>query len=467
MNTPFSSPTFPAPSQSVLDLVGHTPMLRVRHIDTGLCELYLKLESQNPGGSIKDRIALAMVEAAERAGQIEPGGTLIEATAGNTGLALALVAKQKGYRLILVIPDKMSQEKVFHLKALGAEVLMTRSDVQKGHPEYYSDRARHLASTIPGAFFVNQFENPANPAAHERTTAPEIWEQMQHDVDAIVCGVGSGGTITGIGRFMQRVSSKTAMVLADPKGSVLAPFVQHGVMIEAGNWLVEGIGEDFIPQNCDLSLVSNAYTITDEESIHTARDILLKEGVLCGSSSGTLIAAALRYCREQKTAKRVVTFVCDSGNKYLSKIYNPYWLQDQGMTDIAETHDLRDLIARPFLQGNVISVEAGNTLQQVYAKMKMYDISQVPVMDNDRIVGLMSETDVLLAVTGNPQGFGIRVGAVMSQKFATIDVAQPVTDLLPVFERCTVATVLDKGQFLGLITPIDFLNYLRKRTGRA
>lgn len=464
---PAPPPSSLTPSQSILELVGRTPLLRVRNLDTGPCELYLKLESQNPGGSIKDRIALSMVEAAEHNNQIKPGGTLIEATAGNTGLALALVAKQKGYKLILVIPDKMSQEKVFHLRALGAEVIMTRSDVQKGHVDYYSDKARHLAATIPGAFFVNQFENPANPAAHERSTAPEIWEQMEHDVDAIVCGVGSGGTLTGIGRFMQRVSPQTEMVLADPKGSVLAPYVQHGIMIEAGSWLVEGIGEDFIPENCNLNFVKQAYTITDEESINTARDVLLKEGVLCGSSSGTLIAAALRYCRDQKSPKRVVTFVCDSGNKYLSKIYNPYWLQDQGITDISETHDLRDLIARSFLQGNVVSTSAGDTLQHVYSKMKMFDVSQVPVMEDNKIIGLMNETDVLLAVTGNPQGFNIRVGAVMSKKFVTIEVTQPVTDLLPIFERCNAATVLDKGQFLGLITPIDFLNYLRKRTGHA
>ncbi len=442
-------------------------MLRVTHIDTGIAELYLKLESQNPGGSIKDRIALSMVEAAERDGKLSPGGTLVEATAGNTGLALALVAKQKGYKLVLVIPDKMSQEKIYHLKALGAEVVMTRSDVQKGHPDYYSDKAAALAASIPGAYFVNQFENLANPAAHERTTAPEIWEQMDHRVDAIVCGVGSGGTLNGIGRYMQKVSPATEMVLADPKGSILAPYVQHGVMIEPGSWLVEGIGEDFIPMHCDLSLVKQAYTITDEESINTAREVLLKEGVLCGSSSGTLITAALRYCRAQKTPKRVVTFVCDSGNKYLSKIFNPYWLQDQGMTDVVETHDLRDLIARPYRLGSVITAMPGDTLQSVYAKMKMYDVSQVPVMEQDKIVGLMSETDVLLAVTGNPQGFGIHVGSVMTRNFSTIEVDQPMTDLLPIFERCSAASVLQNGQFLGLVTPIDFLNYLRKRTGQA
>lgn len=454
----------PVKNPNVLDLVGNTPMVRVQHIDTGPCQLFLKLESQNPGGSIKDRIALGMIAAAEREGRIKPGDTLVEATAGNTGLALAMVARQKGYRVVVVVFDKVSQEKIFHLKALGAEVVMTRSDVLRGHPDYYQDKARALAASM-GAFYVNQFENPANPATHESTTAPEIWEQMDRKVDAVVCGVGSGGTLTGIGRFFRRVSPETRMVLADPKGSILAPYVEHGTMIEPGSWLVEGIGEDFIPKNCDLELVGQAYTIPDDESIATAREVLLKEGVIAGSSSGTLMAAALRYCREQKEPKRVVTFVCDSGNKYLSKMYNPYWRQDQGLDDAIEQHDLRDLIARPYRQGAVISVAPGDTLQQVYAKMKMYDVSQVPVIDKDRIVGLVDETDVLMAVAGNAKGFGIATGAVMRDKLVTVEVGQPVIDLLPIFERARVACVLDKGQFLGLITPIDFLKYLRKGAG--
>src|SRR5581483_10999222 len=210
-------------------------------IDTGLCRLFVKLENQNPTGSIKDRIGLSMIEAAERDGHIRPGGTLIEATAGNTGLGLALVAAQKGYRLILVIPDKMSQEKVLHLKALGADIRITRSDVGKGHPDYYQDMAERLAREM-GAFYVNQFANPANPLAHETTTGPEIWQQMGHDLDAVVCGVGSGGTLTGLGRFFARVAPGLEMVLADPEGSILMPLVTTGKKVDAGSWLVEGIG---------------------------------------------------------------------------------------------------------------------------------------------------------------------------------------------------------------------------------
>src|SRR4051812_6597768 len=320
-----SSEIAPAPMDSALEMIGHTPMLEVRHIDTGLCRLFLKLENQNPGGSIKDRVARAMIEAAEADGSLKPGGTIIEATAGNTGLGLAQVATLKGYKLILIVPDKMAREKILHLRAMGVDVRLTRSDVGKGHPEYYQDMAQALAQSIPGSLYANQFENPANPLAHETTTAPEIFEQLGGDVDAVVVGVGSGGTLTGIGRFMAKHSPKTEMVLADPVGSILCDYVATGTYGEAGSWIVEGIGEDFIPVNAEMDFVKHAYSISDRESVDTARLLLKKEGILGGSSSGTLLAAALRYCREQTEPKRVVTLVCDTGAKYLTKMFNDMW----------------------------------------------------------------------------------------------------------------------------------------------
>src|SRR5512133_423255 len=276
----------PPPAAGALDLVGGTPMVRVRRLDTGPCELFLKLESANPGGSIKDRIGVSMITAAERDGRLGGGQRhLVEATAGNTGLGLALVAAQRGYRLTLVIPDKMSREKVLHLKALGAEVLMTRSDVEKGHPEYYQDMAERIARE-EGAFYVNQFGNPANPAAHEATTGPEIAAQLGGRLDAMVCGVGSGGTLTGLSRHFAKAIPACEMVLADPAGSVLADFVERGTIGKAGSWLVEGIGEDFVPPIADLSRVRRAYTIPDRESRDTARVLLRRAGLLAGSSSG-------------------------------------------------------------------------------------------------------------------------------------------------------------------------------------
>ena len=246
---------------AILSLIGNTPLVECTRFDTGPCRLFIKLENQNPTGSIKDRMALAMVEAAERAGDLKPGGTIIEATAGNTGLGLALVAAAKGYRLILVIPDKMSQEKILHIRALGATTVITRSDVTKGHPEYYQDLAASIAAETPGGFYVNQFGNPTNPLAHEQTTGPEIWEQMQHDVDAIVVGVGSGGTLTGLSNYFGRVAPACEIVLADPEGSILSGFVKEKRIGKSGSWIVEGIGEDFIPSIADLSRVRKAYRL--------------------------------------------------------------------------------------------------------------------------------------------------------------------------------------------------------------
>ncbi len=450
--------------QSTLETIGNTPLVRVANIDTGPCELYLKLENQNPGGSIKDRIGKSMIEAAERDGRLQPGGTIVEGTAGNTGLGLAIVARQKGYRLIVVVPDKMAQEKIFHLKALGAEVHLTRSDVGKGHPEYYQDMAERLAREEDGVY-VHQFANPANPLAHETTTGPEIWEQMDHDVDAVVCGVGSGGTITGLARYFGKVAPDCEMVVADPEGSVIAPYVETGKLPdEIGSWIVEGIGEDFLPPVLDLSRCHKAYVVPDKEALMSAREVLEKEGLLGGSSSGTLIAGALRYCREQTTPRRVVTFICDSGNKYLSKMYNDYWMIDQGFIERPRTGDLRDLIARRHEERGTVTVSPEDTLLTAHGRMKLYDVSQLPVLEDGHAVGIIDEEDILLAVVRDEASFQKPVREVMTARLDSLRPDQGLDDLLAVFGRGHVAMVEDAdGRFLGLITRIDLLNYLRRR----
>ena len=462
--------TSPAPSIShdkppaILSLIGDTPLVEITQIDTGPCHLFLKLENQNPGGSIKDRIALSMIEAAEREGHLEPGGTVIEATAGNTGLGLALVAGAKGYRVLLVIPDKMSQEKISHVKALGAEVRITRSDVTRGHPEYYQDVAARLAEEIPGGFYVNQFSNPANPLAHERTTGPEIWEQMRHNVDAIVVGVGSGGTLTGLGRFFNRVKPRRGieMILADPAGSILYEYVKTGKLREAGSWAVEGIGEDFIPEIADMSLVTDAFEIDDQESFATVRELLRKEGIFGGSSTGTLLAGALRYCREQTKPKRVVSFVVDTGNKYLSKMYDDFWMAEQGFLLRAPHGDLSDLITHRYEAGEVISVGPTDTLLTAFKRMRDTDVSQLPVVDqNGRAVGIIDESDVLVKVHRDPSRFNDPVKNAMTDKLETLPPTAKINDLLEVFDRGRVAIVMDDDKFLGLITRTDLLSYLR------
>jgi cystathionine beta-synthase len=454
----------PTPPRSILELIGGTPLVEACRLDAGASRLFLKLESQNPGGSIKDRVALSMIEEAERAGRIAPGALLVEATAGNTGLGLALVASQKGYRLLIVVPDKMSQEKIFHLKAMGADVLLTRSDVTKGHPDYYQDRAAALAAATPGAFYVNQFANEANPRAHELGTGPEIWEQMEHQVDAVVCGVGTGGTLTGLSRFFARVAPQVEMVLADPVGSILAPLVRTGKAPErAGSWLVEGIGEDFVPPVCDLSRVKKAYSIADREALLTCRELLLREGVMAGTSTGTLVAAALRYCRESDRPKRVVTLVCDSGNKYLSKVYNDFWMRDQGFLERPRHGDLRDLIGRPHRDRTVASVSADEAVLAAYRRMKLYDVSQLPVLEDGRIVGIVDEEDILAEVFDNPEHFDEPVTEAMASHLVTVPPGAPIDELMDIFRRGMVAIVVENGEFLGLITRIDLLNWLRRR----
>src|SRR6266403_188827 len=401
-----TAPTSTKKPPAILSLIGETPLVEITQFDTGPCQLFLKLENQNPTGSIKDRIALSMIEAAEEEGKLEPGGTVIEATAGNTGLGLALVAGAKGYRVVLVIPDKMSQEKISHVRALGAEVRLTRSDVTRGHPEYYQDVAARLADEIPGAFYVNQFGNPANPLAHERTTGPEIWEQMRHDVNAIVCGVGSGGTLTGLGRFFNRVKPRRGieMVLADPTGSVLYEYVK----------------------------------------------------------TGTLVAGALRYCRHQTQPKRVVSFVADTGNKYLSKMYNDFWMAEQGFIHRAPHGDLNDVISHRHEAGEVISVGPTDTLLTAFKRMRDADVSQLPVVDQSgRAIGILDESDVLVKVHRDSSHFNDAVKNAMTDRLETLPPDAKFNDLLEVFDRGRVAIVMDSDKFLGLITRTDLLSYLR------
>ncbi len=450
---------------SVLELIGNTPMLKVNHLDTGLCDLYLKLENQNPGGSIKDRIGLSMIQAAEDRGDLKPGATLVEGTAGNTGIGLALVAAQKGYKLILVIPDKMSKEKIFNLKAMGAEIVLTRSDVAKGHPQYYQDLAKTISEETPGAYFINQFGNPDNPAAHKNTTGPEIMQQMDNNMDAIVFGVGSSGTMTGLTEFFKEKAPNMQMILADPVGSILTEYINEGnLSTDSGSWKVEGIGEDFLPSISDFSLVTKAYAVSDKESFEAGRELLAKEGVLGGSSTGTVMTAALKYCQEQTKKKRVVALVADTGNKYLSKMYNDYWMMDNGFIDVEQHGDLRDLISRPYQSNDLIVMRPNETLSTVYQRMKLYDVSQLPIMDGDEIVGIIDESDVMMYVYDNNDKFEDEVSMAMTSNLEFMPVTSPLAKLLPIFDQGRIAIVKDdNGKFLGLITRIDLLNYLRRR----
>ena len=449
---------------SLLDLIGGTPILQLKSLDTGPCNLYVKMESNNPGGSIKDRVGLAIIEEAEKSGELQQGGTIIEATAGNTGIGLALVAALKGYKIILVIPDKMSREKILHLEGLGAEIILTRSDVPEGHPEYYQDVARKLASETPGSFLANQFSNPANPMAHRTSTAPEMWDQMEGKIDAVVAGVGSGGTLTGLAEFFKAKDHSICMVAADPEGSIVADAILKGdYAFNGGSWLVEGVGEDFIPDNFNTSLMDDAETVSDKEAFEVLQIILKEEGILGGSSSGTLVAAAAKWCRKQTEPKNVVTFICDTGNKYLSKAFNKSWLHDNNLLELEKFGDLRDLINRRADKGEMITVSPGETLLVAYNRMRASDISQIPVMDEGKLLGVMDEEDLLFTVSQEPGKFSDNVSLHMIDKLDTLQFDATKDELLTILSEGKVAIIFDKEIFIGFVTKVDLINFYRNK----
>ena len=447
----------------ILQMIGRTPMLEVKRLDTGPCRLFLKMELANPAGSIKDRIGLWMIDAAERDGRLDPKApeppTLVEGTAGNTGLGLGLVAAQRGYRLIVVVPDKMSQGKIRHLRAMGAVVHLTRSDVEKGHPEYYQDLAERLARETPNALYVNQFGNPDNVRAHEESTGPEIDQQIRAltgaPPDAFVCGVGSGGTLSGVGRALRTTNPSVRLILADPEGSILHPLINEKKHVKPGSWLVEGMGEDFVPPICDLDLADEAVAVTDKEAFAAARELLLTEGILAGSSSGCLLAGALRFCRRQTEPLTVVTLACDQGAKYLDKVFSEPYLLEQDLLDREVTGDLRDLIALRHDRGEDIVVKPRDSVRQAFKTLRLHNVPVLPVIDPDepaRLSGEISESIILAALAKDPGALGKKVSGVMNASVPALRHSASENDLAEALQGRDVAHIVTpEGAYLGLI----------------
>ncbi len=443
------------------ELIGNTPLLHVNNINTGLCNLYLKLESFNLGGSVKDRPAKNMIEHAEKQKKLKPRGTIVEATAGNTGIALAIMALKKGYKMIVVVPDKMTIEKVYHLRALGAEVIITRSDVSKGHPDYYLDIAKKIAKK-KNAFYINQFDNEANLNSHYEMLGPEIFKQLGGKVDAFVAGVGTGGTITGVGKFLKRKVKNFELVLADPKGSILKELVDTGkVSKNVGSWIVEGIGEDFSPPLLDSTLIDHAYTISDKEAVKTCNTILQKEGILAGSSSGTLIAAAIKYCKAQKVKKNVVTLVCDAGDKYLRKVYNNSWQIREGLYLKKNKNDLTDIISYPMSSGTMPKINKDSNCDLAFKLMNENSLDKLLVEDNNKnIIGVIDENSLLAAVMAN--SFKGKIKNFINTKVKKVKHLLGIKKLLILFEKENFVFVYKNKKFFGMITKNDLLSYLKR-----
>jgi cystathionine beta-synthase len=446
---------------NIVQAIGRTPLVRLNRIgrETG-ATLYAKLEYLNPGNSVKDRIAVQMIDDAERSGALKPAGTIIECTSGNTGMGLAMVGTARGYRTILVMPDKVSSEKIKALRAFGAKVITTPTAVTPDDPRSYYSVAKRLHQEIPNSFFANQYHNPSNPEAHLRTTGPEIWEQIGESLDAVVVATGTGGTLTGIARYIKPRKPQVRMVLIDPIGSILYDYFKtRKITVSFKTYKVEGFGEDFIPTSLDISQVDDCYQVTDKECFLTARDLTRKEGLFSGGSAGGAVCGAIKFARDHPECRTIVVILPDSGSRYLSKVYDDDWLRENSFLDEEETYGrLRDIMEQQ--KHPLIAARPEDGVQTIIRLMKKHGISQVPVMDGERLVGIISEIDLLNALLADPASVDRPVADLVDQNYVIVPPETPVSRLGSIFASGKVALVQDEGRIRGLLTKIDLIDHV-------
>ncbi|MDO8493966.1 MAG: cystathionine beta-synthase [Deltaproteobacteria bacterium] len=448
---------------TIIEAIGHTPIVRLNKVVNDCSStIACKLEYLNPSGSVKDRIAKYMIEQAEKKGELKPGGTIVEATSGNTGMSLAQVAATKGYKTIFVLPDKMSKEKINALRAFGAKVIITPTNVAPDDPRSYYSVAKRLAEATPNAFYANQYHNLDNPQAHYLSTGPEIWEQTQGTLDTLVLGVGTGGTMTGIARYLKEKNPKIKIVGVDPEGSVYYDFFHHKKIVPAHTYKIEGIGEDIFPGTADLKLLDDIVRVEDKESYQMARRLLVQEGIFGGSSSGAAVVGALRYAEKLKKPENILVILPDSGNRYLTKLYNDQWMQDQGWYKSVPLPygAVEDLISKRFDRGEVIAVTIRTTIGEAIKKMVKEGVSQLPVMDKNHLVGLVNEKNILKSLAMGEVNNKDSVSVVMQTDWVTLQTGTPIEDLFKVFDQSEVGVVFEKEKFLGLITKIDLIKHI-------
>ncbi|TFB09049.1 cystathionine beta-synthase [Candidatus Atribacteria bacterium MT.SAG.1] len=445
---------------NVLEAIGKTPLIRLNSITKeSKSIIYVKLESLNPGGSVKDRIGLAMIEAAEKEGLLRPGGTIIEATAGNTGVGLALVAAIKGYRTIFVMPDKMSEDKISLLKAYGAEVVITPTSVPPDSPESYNGVADRLAKEISGAYRPNQFENPNNPLAHYLTTGPEIWEDSGGKVDVFVAGMGTGGTISGVAKYLKEQKPDIVIVGADPEGSILSGD-------NPKSYKVEGIGEDFIPKAFNRQIVDEMIRVSDKESFNIARRLAREEGLLVGGSSGTAVAAALKYDQRLKKPEYIVVLIPDTGRNYLTKIFSDSWMQKNGFWEDKEVRivKVREILNQKKGLPPIISITTREILSKAVKLMREYNISQLPVIDNRKVVGSLDEPSLMKLLHDGIDFTKQQISEVMGKPLPMRDEDTDITEAYRVLLSGTTGVIVTRNEIpIGVITRVDLINYWATR----
>lgn len=426
-------------------------------------EIYCKLEYLNPGGSVKDRPAIRIIDDAEREGRLKPGGTIVEATSGNTGMGLAMVAAVRGYKTIFVMPDKMSEEKIAALRAFGSKVVVCPTNVEPEDPRSYYSVARRLAAETPHAMLANQYHNPSNPAAHYASTGPEIWEQTGGEIDVLVTSMGTGGTITGTGKYLKEKKPSLRIVGVDPIGSVYYDYWRTGKMPTASTYRVEGFGEDFIPGTIDLGVVDEVVRVTDKECFQWTRRVVREEGLYTGGSAGGTVCAAVKYAERTRKKENIVCILPDSAVRYLSKIFNDTWMREGGFLepeDIAGD-TVGDLVSRQ--QREVITATVEDTFETVIRRMKEFGISQLPVLEGGRLVGLITEFDMLNALLEQRANLKTAIAGFLNMQFALVENHNRTSILSQLFSQNRVIVVEDAGQIIGILTKIDFIDWFTNR----
>lgn len=452
------------PYESVLDVIGWTPLIRLRRVAAGIpTPIYGKAEFMNPGGSVKDRIGPAIIEAAEREGRLKPGGTIVEGTSGNTGIGLALAAADRGYRCVFTISDKMSQEKVRLLKAFGAEVIVTPAAVPPDHPDNYVETAKRIARETPNAILADQFYNPANPAAHYATTGPEIWEQTEGRITHFVAAAGTGGTITGVGRYLKEKNPNIRIIGGDPVGSILREYAATGTKGESSPYKVEGIGQDKIPGALDMSVVDEWRSVDDRTSMAMARRLTREEGLFVGGSSGLITHVALEVAREIADPNAcVVCVLCDTGERYLSKVYNDEWLRENRLIEPARiSADTMVGAKGEGAPGKLVAVEPSTSVRRALAFISEHNVSQLPVVSEGDCVGHVSESTLMALLIENPTLIDHPVQEVMDPPFPVVDSHIDLPGITRLLTRQNPAVLVRKdGQLSGIITRYDVLSYV-------